>query len=341
MADMSEAGALTGIARLAAGAPRTLERGDAEYFRLPVRSVLNRVSSRRVGFEWSINPYRGCTFGCRYCYARYTHEFMELAPEAFERQIYVKADAGRVLWRDLLRHQVAGSHIAIGAATDPYQPAEKQFGVTRTILETLLRYSRLLPGGGGLSLSITTKSNLVLQDLALLRALASRNDLHVNVSITTLHRRLARALEPRAPRPDLRLETVRRLAGAGIDVNVFVAPVLPGITDGPRDLEALVAAAARAGAQGLMAHAVFLKPSAQRVFFPFLAQRFPHLLRRYRRWYGRGAYAPEDYRRALSATMGRLRARYGIKAPPRDGAAGQPDHGALAEQMELVFNTEE
>ncbi|MCH8961051.1 MAG: hypothetical protein IH820_06920 [Bacteroidetes bacterium] len=104
---------------------------------------------------------------------------------------------------------------------------------------------------------------------------------------------------------------------------------------GGRDLEALVAAAARAGAQGLMAHAVFLKPSAQRVFFPFLARRFPHLLRRYRRWYGRGAYAPEDYRRALSATMRRLRARYGIKAPPRDGAAGQPDHGARMEQMEL------
>ena len=330
-------GPLTGIARLAAAAPRTLERHAVDYYRLPVRSLLNRVNSPRVGFQWSINSYRGCTFGCHYCYARYTHEFMELGAAEFERRIYVKEDVARVLWRDLTRNQVVGTHIAIGTATDPYQPAEKEFGRTRAVLETLLEYAALLPGGGGLDLSITTKSNLVLQDLALLQALDQRNRVRVNMTVTTLRPDLARALEPRAPRPDLRLDAVRQLSAAGLTTSVFVAPVLPGITDSPGDLEALAAAAADAGAASLMGHAVFLKPSAQRVFFPFLARRFPRLLRRYRRWYGRHAYAPGDYRKWLSATMKGLRRKYGLVTPSGEGQAEVPDHGALVEQLEMGF----
>ena len=330
-------GPLTGIARLAAAAPQALARRDVTTYRLPVRSLLNRVDSPRMGFQWSINPYRGCTFGCRYCYARYTHEFMELAPEDFERRIYVKENAGRILWRDLTRNQVVGSHIAIGTATDPYQPAEGRFGVTRAVLETLLAYAKLLPGGGGLDLSITTKSTLVLRDQELLQALARHNRLQVNVSITTLRKGLARALEPQAPRPGRRLETVRRLAGAGIATWVFAAPVLPGITDSPADLEALVAAVAEAGAAGIMVQTVFLKPSAQQVFYPFLSRRFPRLLRRYRRWYGRSAYAPSDYRKGLSATMRRLRRKYGLVSLLEVGDAPAPDHGAPAEQLEMGF----
>ncbi len=284
---------LVGIARLAAAAPREREKNDVEYFRLPVRTVLNRVESTRVGFEWSINPYRGCEFGCGYCYARYTHTYMDLDPTAFENKIYVKEEAARALRRDLTPRKVLGTHIAIGAATDPYQPAEKEFEVTRAILETLLEFSRTLPEDQSLELSLTTKSNLILRDLDLLKEISERNRLHVNVSIITLNARLARALEPRAPRPDLRLETVRRLNDAGISAGIFLCPVLPGITDSEGDLEAVASASAAVNAQWLITNVVFLMQSSQASFFPFLQRNFPRLMRRYRLWYRRNGYAPE------------------------------------------------
>lgn len=322
---------LVGIARLAASAPRELEGRGVEYFRLPVRSVLNRVDSRRVGFVWSINPYRGCEFGCQYCYARYTHEYMELDPTEFENKIYVKDEAARVLRRDLSPEKVLGEHIAIGAATDPYQPAERRYGVTRAVLETLLEFSRqpAVQEGGGLSLSITTKANLVVRDTELLREISRSNRLYVNLSVTTLNPRLARVLEPRAPRPDLRLEAVRQLNEAGVAAGVFVCPVLPGITDKAEELEALVAAAARARARYLCSNVVFLMPSSQKKFFPFLEQKFPRLLKQYRKWYGRNGYAPEEYRRSISALMGRLRARYRLSGrwPDDDSAPAGPTAG--------------
>lgn len=318
-----------GIARLAAFAPKEAEGKEVEYFRLPVRSVLNRVESTRVGFPWSINPYRGCEFGCQYCYARYTHEYMELDPTEFETKIYVKDEAARRLRRELAAEKVVGQHIAIGAATDPYQPAERRFGVTRAILETLLEFSRQLPGDGGLSLSITTKSSLVLRDVALLQELSRSNRLHVNLSVTTLNPRLAHALEPRAPRPDLRLDTVRQLNEAGVSAGVFVCPVLPGLTDKPEALEALVAAAAQAGARYLCANVVFLMPSSQKKFFPFLEQKFPRLVKQYRKWYRRTGYAPEEYRKSISALMNTLRARHQLSGRwPEDECA--PNYSALA-----------
>ena len=314
-----------GIARLAASSPLELERNQVEYFRLPVRSVLNRVDSRRVGFAWSINPYRGCEFGCHYCYARYTHEYMELDARQFETKIYVKEDAARLLRRELTPEKVLGEHIALGAATDPYQPAERRFGVTRAILETLLDFAREFDG---LSLSITTKSDLVLRDVVLLRELARCSSLHINLSVTTLNPRLARALEPRAPRPDLRLEAVRQLNQAGVPAGVFATPILPGITDKPEDLEALVAAARDAGARYLCSGVVFLMPSTQKTFFPFLERKFPRLVKQYRKWYRRNGYAPESYRKEISALMGQLRTRYGLSGRwPEDPHA--PDYSAL------------
>ena len=329
-----------GIARLAALAPREREGKDVEYFRLPVRTVLNRVVSERVDFPWSINPYRGCEFGCHYCYARYTHEYMELAPDEFERKIYVKEDAAARLRRELRPERVVGQHIAIGAATDPYQPAERRFGVTRAVLETLLEFSRTLPGGG-LSLSITTKSNLVLRDLEILRQILRHNRLFVNVSVTTVNARLARLLEPRAPRPDLRLAAVRELNAAGIPAGIFAAPILPGITDDPAALEALVAAAAAAGARYLCANVVFLMPSSQKKFFPFLDHRLPHLRKQYRKWFRSSGYAPEAYRARMSALMRELRARYGLSGrwPDEPAQAVRPaDYAALAApQLALPF----
>ncbi len=300
---------LVGIARLAA-AGQTLEaKSQVEYFTLEARSILNRCDSPRVPFQWTINPYRGCEFGCRYCYARYTHEYMELDGRAFEEKIYAKQAAAELLRQELKK--VGDGAIAIGTATDPYQPAERRFGVTRRILEVLAEHR-------GLRLSLTTKSNLVLRDAALLEDVARRNVLHVNVTITTLRSGLARALEPRAPRPDLRLDAVRQLAAAGLAVGVFAAPVLPAITDNPKDLDALFRAAAGSGAGYLMVSPLFLMPSAQKQFFPFLAQQFPELLEAYRRQYERGAYLRGDYRRRLGEVVGRLRQKYGLPPGPSE-----------------------
>src|SRR6202790_3107204 len=237
---------LGGIARLAAKShPADTRRTSTErpeYFLLPVKSILNRCDSRRVPFEWTINPYRGCEFGCHYCYARYTHEYMELDGGEFEKKIYVKKDAGVLAERDLGCERIWGEHIAIGTATDPYQPAEKQFGATRAILEKMAERE-------GLSLSITTKSDQVLRDIDLLQRISAKSALTVNLSITTLKTRLARQLEPRAPRPDLRLDTVRKLREAGISAGVLAMPVLPGLTDREEDLDALARGVSEVGAQ--------------------------------------------------------------------------------------------
>jgi DNA repair photolyase len=299
---------LVGIARLAASSPRSLEKRGNEYFLLPVRSILNHCDSERVPFEWTVNPYRGCEFGCRYCYARYTHEYMELDPCEFEHKIYVKQNAGECAARDLGR-RLGSEHIAIGTATDPYQPAEREFGVTRSILEKIAARE-------GLNLSITTKSNQVVRDLDLLVRIAARSTLAINVTVTTLRPRLARLLEPRAPRPDLRLAAVRRLREAGLAVGVFAMPVLPGLTDREADLEALAAAAREAGAQWFAGQVLFLMPASQKAFFPFLEEKFPKLLPQYRAWYALSGYAPEAYRREIAERFARLRARYGLGSRP-------------------------
>jgi DNA repair photolyase len=300
---------LVGIARLAASSLRTQAKRGTEYFLLPVRSILNRCDSERVPFRWTVNPYRGCEFGCHYCYARYTHEFMELDGADFERKIYVKKNAGELAEYDLAEKKIFGEHIAIGTATDPYQPAEGEFGATRAILERMAERD-------GLSISITTKSDRVLRDLDLLHAISSRSALSVNITITTLRARLARLLEPRAPRPDLRLEAVRQLSQAGIAAGVNVMPVLPGITDSLRDLEELAVAAREAGAQWLAGSVLFLMPSAAKQFLPFIEAEFPQLAKQYKSWYARAAYAPEKYRQEMTKVFRELRRKHGLGSRP-------------------------
>jgi DNA repair photolyase len=298
---------LVGIARLASEGESLREGHDVEYFSLPVRSLLNRCTGVRMPFTWTINPYRGCEFACKYCYARYTHEFMELRDGAdFEQKIYVKEHAADLL-RQELRHVKPGEEIAIGTATDPYQPAERRFEVTRAILEELARHA-------GLELGIVTKSNLVLRDIDVLQQVARNNRLFVNVTITTLKTDLARILEPRAPRPDLRLEAVRKLNEAGIDTGVSCAPVLPGITDSPRDLEAVVRATAEAGGKHIFANPLFLKPCSAAVFLPFLDKEFPQLAEGYRQRYKDRAFLPKAYGKRISQLMVRLREKYGIRS---------------------------
>jgi DNA repair photolyase len=300
-----------GIARLALSSPLADAKRGTEYFVLPVKSILNHCDSTRVPFSWTVNPYRGCEFGCQYCYARYTHEFMELDGQDFEKKIYAKKDSGPLAARDLGKERVQGEHIAIGTATDPYQPAEREFGATRAILEEMATRR-------GLSVSITTKSDQVLRDVDLLRRIGEHSNISVNLSITTLRTRLARLLEPRAPRPDLRMRAVQELRRAGIAAGVFAMPVLPGITDREEDLDALARAARDAGAQWFAANVLFLMPSAQKQFLPFLDAKFPKLARRYREWFSRDAYAPEVYRKEISERVRALRRKYGLGVRPLD-----------------------
>jgi DNA repair photolyase len=296
---------LIGIARLASQGESLRQGHEVEYFTLPVRSLLNRCSGVRMPFTWTINPYRGCEFACKYCYARYTHEFMEMKEGVdFEQKIFVKQHAADLL-RQELRYVKPGEEIALGTATDPYQPAERRFEVTRAILEEFARHR-------GLEIGIVTKSNLVLRDVEVLQQIAKNNRLFVNITITTLRANLARILEPRAPRPDLRLEAMQKLNQAGVATGVICAPVLPGITDSPRDLEALVRATANAGGKYVFANSLFLKPCSAAVFLPFLEKEFPQLVESYRQRYKDRAFLSASYRKPLSQLMARLRQKYGI-----------------------------
>ncbi len=297
---------LVGIARIAADGESLREGHNVEYFTLGTRSLLSRVvSGRHLPFTWAINPYRGCEFACKYCYARYTHEFMELRDGLdFERKIFVKQRAAALLQSELKKVK-PGEEIAIGTATDPYQPAERRFELTRAILEELARHS-------GLEIGIVTKSNLVTRDVEILRRLGERNRIFVNVTVTTVDTELARKLEPRAPRPDLRLEAVRQLNLAGVDAGVICAPVLPEITDRPCDLEALVKAASEAGAKYVFANPLFLKPCSAAIFMPFLEESFPALVEHYRTRYSERAFLPKGYGQRLSQLMAALRRKYGI-----------------------------
>ena len=295
---------LVGIARLAAEGESIREGHNVEYFTLPAKSLLNRcVSKRQMPFTWTINPYRGCEFGCRYCYARYTHEFMEMRDGLeFEQKIYVKQHAAELLRHELRRVKPHES-IALGTATDPYQPAERRYEVTRAILEEFARHR-------GFELGIVTKSNIVTRDLELLKEVAKSNRLSIHITITTLDADLARILEPRAPRPDLRVDAVRALAEARLQVGISCSPVVPGITDAPADLEALIRTASEAGADYVFANPLFLKPCSAAVFIPFLEHNFPHLAASYRERYQDRSFLTPAYGKRLSQLVGRLKEKY-------------------------------
>ncbi len=317
---------LVGIARLAASSPKVRERAQVEYFSLAVRSTLNRESSGWMPFAWTINPYRGCEFGCTYCYARYTHEFMELREgRDFERKIYAKLDAPERLRAELRAARDRGLPIALGTATDPYQPAEKQFEITRRMLEVFAEFE-------GLEFSITTKGVLILRDLDLLETVSRRHRFSVHMTVTTTDERLARRLEPKAPPPAQRLEAMAKLACAGIYVGVNAMPILPGLTDSPQALDALARSAAAAGARSLHGSLLFLMPSAMKQFMPFLEKEFPHLVRRYRWLYARSAYLGGEYKEQMAKLLAELRARYGL-----DERRGGPPLAIRRPQLTLAF----
>ncbi len=318
---------LVGIARMAAESSVLIEKRRVEYRNLATRKWLNRCQSERVPFDWTINPYRGCEFACKYCYARYTHDFLERHdPTSFETEIYAK-DWNAKDFQEELKSVKAGQIIAIGTATDPYQPAERRFLSTQNVLEamSILR---------GVSICLTTKSSLVSRDSALFLELAKHNRVHVTVTITTTNRALARLTEPFAPSPEMRLKAVAKLAEAGVSVGVMASPILPLITDSEQNLLSVAQAAKDAGAKQFGAHVVFLQPTAQRVFYPFVSEHFPEHLVRYQRSFRDGAYLSGAYPEKMRDLVRDIRAQVGLTSREIDNTP--PPAAPPAEQM-LLF----
>lgn len=285
-------------------------------------------------FTHAINPYRGCEFACRYCYARYTHEFLELrAPEEFERKIYFKQNAAWLLEQELRRLK-PGTEIALGTATDPYQPLERKQRITRSLLEVFARL-------GGFKLGIVTKSTLVARDLDLLKEVAGRNQLTIHLTVTTVNAKLARMLEPRAPRPDLRLRTVAALRQAGLRAGVMCSPLMPGITDSRSSIAAVARAAAAADASFLAAGALFLKPCSQPTFFAFVREHFPEQLPAYERRYAKSAFVSAEYRQRIAELVESVRREYKLGRRyadrPVDGDGLSAGLEAVAAQPWLPF----
>ncbi|MBL8241715.1 MAG: radical SAM protein [Bryobacterales bacterium] len=316
---------LVGIAKMAAESPKLEDKSRVSYLELPARSFIGACSGKRLIFDWTVNPYRGCEYGCRYCYARYTHEFMELTASDFETRIFAKQwDAG--VFRREIRRIAPGDSVAFGTATDCYQPAERRYGLMRKMLEEL-------PGRAEeWKLLVTTKSDLIGRDAELLARLARTNDVRVNMTVTTLDAGLARKMEPLAPRPALRLEAIRRLAGEGVTVGVGVSPILPRITDSEAHLDAIAGAAKAAGARTLWAQPLFLRDSAREVFLPWLEREFPELSGKYRGWYGREAYLDAPYGEWLKARIDTVRKRHGLG---ERSVAYRPPDWVGAAQMRL------
>lgn len=334
------------------------EQKDIRYFGTDARSILNSPVATGMSF-WSINPYVGCAFGCAYCYARYAHRYVaerlvgsgtagetmrdelgSLPPWlAFERRIFVKREAPILLRRELRRaSRLEALHhetVVIGTATDPYQPAERRFRLTRGVLEVLAEEQ-------GLSVTIITKSPLVTRDVDVLVRLAARSRLSVHVSLITVDRELARRLEPRAPTPEARLRAIARLRASGIEVGVNVMPVLPGITDAPQLLDALVRAVADANASYLGACALRLQSAARQRYLPFIEAEFPHLAERYRSTYARSHSVGERYRRGLREHIGRLCATHGVRfdryyKSEEDGADADESTAPVRESAQLAL----
>ena len=294
---------LQGIARLAANGCSASDGHLVEFRTLPVRSLLNKSVSRRgLPFRWSINPYRGCEFGCRYCYARYTHEFMELRdPADFEHKIFVKQSAAWLLHQEL-RSLNRGEQIAIGTATDPYQPIERRAEVTRGILEVLAEHR-------GFGIGIVTKSTLIERDIDLLQRIAAHNDLSLHITITTHDARLARILEPRAPRPDLRFRTVRRLREAGLRTGIMCSPIMPGITDDARSLDTMARKAHEVNASFFVANPLFLKPCSKSTFLAFVHEHFPQLDATYAKRYEK-AFVSSAYQKRIGELVAAVQKKY-------------------------------
>ena len=303
------------------------EKGGVTYRQLETRCLVGRCSVDRMPFEWTVNPYRGCAMGCRYCYAAYTHEFMGITvPETFHSLIYVKTGGEEETVRRLAAVARRGERIALGTATDPYQPGEAEARVTRRFLELAARQR-------GLRLGITTKGALVLRDLDLLARISERSSLSVHVSLISTRADLLRRLEPWAPAPEARLEVMRRLVEAGIETWLGLAPVLPALTDAEPDLDELLARVAAAGVRRLFCNVLFLRSPTREKYLRWLEGEFPRYLEAYRRAYDGRVYLSGAYRERVDALVLRLRRKHGFVDPSQEDDDDRP--AGQAAQLKL------
>jgi DNA repair photolyase len=278
------------------------------FYEVRARSILNKVpGTSRMLFSWTLNPYRGCSHSCVYCFARRTHEYLDLdAGIDFDSKIVVKVNAPELLRKELTSARWAGDRIAMGTNVDPYQRAEGRYRLMPGILEAL-RDARN-------PFSILTKGTLVLRDLDVLREAAEVTDVSINVSVGFVDEALWRQVEPGTPAPRARLSVCRTLTDAGIGCGVLMAPILPHLTDSPRQLEATVWAIAAAGARSITPLVLHLRPGAREWYLAWLEREHPELVPRYHELYGRGAYAPKAYQHSISARVAALARRYGLGA---------------------------
>ncbi|WP_399083712.1 Rv2578c family radical SAM protein [Streptomyces sp. BBFR2] len=284
------------------------------FHEVRARSLVNRVpGGSRMPFAWTVNPYRGCSHACVYCFARKTHSYLDLdTGHGFDSQIVVKVNAPELLRRELARPAWRGEHIAMGTNVDCYQRAEGRYALMPGIL-TALR-DRANP------FSVLTKGTLILRDLELLRQAAEVTDVGVSVSVGFLDRELWRTVEPGTPAPERRLDVVRTLRAHGIGCGVLMAPVIPFLGDAPEQLRATVRALAEAGAESVTPLALHLRPGAREWFLSWLAHHHPHLVPRYERMYADGAYAPTWYQRRITRQVHEFATEFGI-GPARSGEA--------------------
>jgi DNA repair photolyase len=310
-----------------------LEVAGPTFERVAAKQVMNRVNLPQMPFEWSLNPYRGCTHGCSFCYARETHSFMGLSPDdTFQKRIFVKDNAPEVLERQLER--LARKHhynlramaeeiglLCIGTATDPYQPVEAREKLSRRCLEVLARYS--------VPVTITTRSPLILRDLDLLKRMDVRS---VNISVNTLNRKIWRDLEPASPAPGKRLETVRELVRNGVNAGILLAPIVPFLTDSEVELETVVRAAREYQARFVSPSVLRLAPDVKTWFLRTIGERHPELLPKYRQLY-RTAFASRKYTDALMRRVRRLMQKYEVSTHSKSGAPadGPERHGSADE----------
>jgi DNA repair photolyase len=271
---------------------------DTRFHEVRTKSAINRVPPiSRVPFEWTVNPYRGCSHACAYCFARPTHEYLDLdAGRDFEKEIIVKVNVPEVLRAELARPSWGRHHIAMGTNTDPYQWVEGRYRLMRGIWEAMRDFAN--------PCSILTKSPLLLRDKDLLLQIAERTQVSACLSVPTLEEKAWRATEPHTPHPRARLETVAELNRIGIPTGILIAPLMPGINDQPEQVRRIVELASEAGAVHIGGQTLFLRGSVREIFFDWLREHRPDLLERYERLYASGAYLAADERRAIELKAG-------------------------------------
>ena len=282
------------------------------FFEVHARSIINRVpDASRMPFRWTINPYRGCSHSCRYCFARKSHTYLDLdAGHDFDAKIVVKVNAPVLARRELASPRWQGEHVAMGTNVDCYQRAEGRYRLMPGIIEALRDAAN--------PFSILTKGTLILRDLDLLAEAAEVTDVGLNVSVGFVDKELSRSVEPGTPGPERRLEVCAGITGRGLRCGVLMGPVLPFLTDSPAQLDATVRLIAEAGAASVTPIVLHLRPGAREWFLLWLGENFPDLVDSYRDLYGHGAYAPRAYQDRIAGQVRELAVRYGVgRASPR------------------------